>query len=932
MRLNNDDLILRMILDESGFTAGMNGAVRQLQNFDGQVDRTGQNGGRSLGSIWTSFVGNFLASGASKIISTGMSMIQSSVSGAISRIDTLNNSTRVFENMGFAVSETESTMEALKKSIQGLPTPLDGAIQGVQLIASSTNDLSKSQEIFSALNNGILGFGGSTDMVNNAIIQLSQSFSNGKVDAQTWNSMINSGLGPSLNAIAKQMGMTAGELKSGLSESSISVETFQDALIDLNKNGGGGLKSLEQIAKDSTAGIGTGLENMKTAVTRGVANVISAIDDSLKDAGFGGISKIIADFGSAFEKTLTTLADNIPTIIQSFKEFYGVIEPFVPVIVAVLAAITTYQAIMGTAQKAVQAYTAVQQAMNAVMNANPYVLLISAIIVFVGYITYLWKTNEDFRKAVIDIWDSIKKAFSDAADWVVNSWESTTDFFSKLWSDIKQWAVDSVQGVKDAWSGTKQWFSDLWTGTKEGAKSLWDGIVNYATETVDGIKNAWSGIKQWFSETWTGVKDTMASITNDLTEAVMSRIGPLVYGIRNAFMHVSFFLTNLWNNLVNIGKNAFTILKNVILAPVLFITSVITGGWEEAKDNMIAVWKNITDAASEIWGSITSIIENYLLNMKYAVLSIWTGLTASLSNIWGEISQKAIDTWESLKSFFAGLWIDIKFGAIQLWIDIQYSFISAWIEIKYAAKVTWIEIKYWFIDTWESIKNTAIQTWENIKTGTVEIWNGIKQFFIDTALGIVEGLQQAWTNLTSGVSNTVDSTKSLFESLAEIDLFEIGSNIVDGLVNGIKDKWNDLKQGVKDIANGIKGWITDALDINSPSRWMRDMVGKNIVAGVSEGIDKNLNMVSDSVQNLSNTAKEVPDIDFSKRTTSQENGYSRNTDPVVVKSGDTYNINLQTFGDISERQQMQLAQQLVKKIEILRSRDQAPLGGGTGGI
>ncbi|MBD9823063.1 hypothetical protein JFL08_15085, partial [Enterococcus faecalis] len=52
--MNNEDLVLKMILDESGFSQGLNSAVKKLQGFDVEVDRTGQKGGRSLGSIWTS--------------------------------------------------------------------------------------------------------------------------------------------------------------------------------------------------------------------------------------------------------------------------------------------------------------------------------------------------------------------------------------------------------------------------------------------------------------------------------------------------------------------------------------------------------------------------------------------------------------------------------------------------------------------------------------------------------------------------------------------------------------------------------------------------------------------------------------------------------------------------------------------------------------
>ncbi|BDQ60052.1 hypothetical protein EfsSVR2332_01300 [Enterococcus faecalis] len=40
--MNNEDLVLKMILDESGFSQGLNSAVKKLQGFDVEVDRTGQ--------------------------------------------------------------------------------------------------------------------------------------------------------------------------------------------------------------------------------------------------------------------------------------------------------------------------------------------------------------------------------------------------------------------------------------------------------------------------------------------------------------------------------------------------------------------------------------------------------------------------------------------------------------------------------------------------------------------------------------------------------------------------------------------------------------------------------------------------------------------------------------------------------------------------
>lgn len=90
-----------------------------------------------------------------------------------------------------------------------------------------------------------------------------------------------------------------------------------------------------------------------------------------------------------------------------------------------------------------------------------------------------------------------------------------------------------------------------------------------------------------------------------------------------------------------------------------------------------------------------------------------------------------------------------------------------------------------------------------------------------------------------------------------LDTTEAGKQAVNGVAEGInKNKnnrtlWDSLK-GLKDtVVNGIKG----LLGIHSPSRIMRDLVGKFIPLGIAEGIDSESNSVYDSIQKLNEGIK-----------------------------------------------------------------------------
>lgn len=66
-------------------------------------------------------------------------------------------------------------------------------------------------------------------------------------------------------------------------------------------------------------------------------------------------------------------------------------------------------------------------------------------------------------------------------------------------------------------------------------------------------------------------------------------------------------------------------------------------------------------------------------------------------------------------------------------------------------------------------------------------------------------------------------------------MMQIGSDIISGLWQGIKNKWEELKGGVAEIASGIKETFTGFFDIHSPSRVMHE-IGTNIMQGLGNGM------------------------------------------------------------------------------------------------
>lgn len=767
---------------DKNFTSSMSMADKSMNSLSQSANKTK-----------TSVLDIAKGIGAFKLIDAGISLVKNSVSSAISRVDTLNNSVRTFENMGFGKGETSKAMNELKKSIQGLPTPLDSAVKGMTALSATYGDVNLGQKIFSSLNNAILGFGGSAAEVDNAVMQLSQLPMDGPLDAQTWNSLRNSGLTPVLSAMSKESGMSMSAMKEAFGKGQLTVKDFTDKLIEMNKNGGGGLKSLEKIAKDSTSGISTGISNMKTAVTRGMANVIESINKALKNTDLKSIANIFSQIGSILESVLSKVAISIPKVISFVGQLYNKIHPFIPLIVAIVAYITTYQAIMKTASTAVKLYTAVQTTLNAVMAANPIGLIIAAIALLVAGFIYLWNTSKEFRNFWIGLWEGIKNTVSNIGTW-----------FKDTWNDVVEW-------FKSLWNGITTFFSDLWEGIKESVSGA-----------VDSVKNAWSSVKSFFSNVWNGIKQTAVKIWDSITDKVS-----VVFGnITKTFEPLINWFSGLWESIKSIAGSAWELIKTVIMGPVLLLIDLVTGNFNQLKTDAVMLWNTLVSSIVNIFVTFITTITNFQTAFVETVVNLWNNIVTRVTDLWNGFTKWISDTTKA-----------IVYGIVIWWNNLKQGTIDA-----YNAAIQWVK------DAWSNFKQWISDTTKSMVNGISNGWNNLKQWTIDAFNALVDGAKTAWNNLIESVKNTIDKVVEVFNFLKNIDLLEIGRAIIDGFVKGLKAAW----EAGKKFIGGIGDWIREHKGPIRKDKKLLTPAGGAIMTGLNKGLMSGFKTVKSNITNMGN--------------------------------------------------------------------------------
>lgn len=435
----------------------------QLNKTTGSSDKT-SGGFKGMAKSLGGFAGKV---GVFKVVEAGLGMITRSVGSAVNRFDTLQNSQKVFENMGYNANTTKEMMDKLIVSVTGLPTPMEDAVQGVQRIVSATGDLAGSEAIYSALNNGVLAFGGSNEQVNASIEMMSRGLQKGNLDGQEFNSLMKS-MGPAINAVGETMGYTSKELQKGLSDGSIDINEFTDALIDMNVNGGAGMASLDKMARDMTGGISTSIANVQNAINRGMASIIEATNEVLESNGFPNIAELVAMFGRTMEKWMKASAVVIGSFVQAVLSMVAWVTDNFPEVGS------TISTVMNIVKDVISLVIGIITAIWDSWGEN----ILAVVKLVFGNILNIITTMMNMVQAVINIVTSLIKG-----DWE-GVWQGVKDYFIAMWDGIKGYFEGLVSMVGVA--------SDIFTKVK-------DAIMKPIDKAVELVGNAVQKIKDFFS-------------------------------------------------------------------------------------------------------------------------------------------------------------------------------------------------------------------------------------------------------------------------------------------------------------------------------------------------------------------------------------------------------------------------------------------------
>ena len=526
------------------------------------------------------------------------------------------------------------------------------------------------------------------------------------------------------------------------------------------------------------------------------------------------------------------------------------------------------------------------KALNAVMAANPVMMVVTAVSLLVAGFVALYNNSETFRNAVNKLWSTVKEGFGKIKETILGTLDSAKEKIDEvknkfLNSEIGQAAVKAFNGVKDTASTVmsaavdtvKENLDNMKAAYEENGGGIngivaagWEGIKGYHTAGFTFIDNLTggklSGIKNKFSEKLGAVSDTVKQKWDDIKVSYEEGGGGVSGILEVMFDQQAETIRGAFDVIQNATGINMEGIKEKVITGVQTVRNTVVDATYETQNKVKETLDNMKAAYEENGGGINGIVAagwegikgyhtagfTFIDNLTGGKLS---GIKNKFSEKLGAVSDTVKQKWDDIKVSYEEGGGGVS-GILEVMFDQQAETIrGAFDVIQNATGINMEGIKEKVITGVQTVRNTVVDATYETQNKVKETLDNMKAAYEENGGGINGIVAAGWEgikgyhtagftfidNLTGGKLSEIKS--KFFERTSEIksdwtskftEIKNTTTNLMQDAVQNVSAKLDNMKAAYAEKGGGMQGIVAVAFT------GIRDTIGSmmeaaNILAG-----------------------------------------------------------------------------------------------------
>ncbi|OCG45170.1 phage tail tape measure protein [Gilliamella sp. Fer1-1] len=242
--------------------------------------------------------------------------------------------------------------------------------------------------------------------------------------------------------------------------------------------------------------------------------------------------------------------------------------------------------------------------------------------------------------------------------------------------------------------------------------------------------------------------------------------------------------------------------------------------------------------------------------------------------------------WEPIKAWFIGFWEGLKESLSPVAEEFSYlePFVTTigdgfkWLGEKISSLINW------FCELFEPVKLTK-EEFKNAKESGKSFGRSVGKAIrwplsmlnklylkIKDIIDFIQLIPTKINDMSQKIEAAFTGENSIFNKLSRI-----GSDISNGVITGINNKWDETKKAVSNLGTNIGNWFKNTLDIHSPSRVFSKFGGYTIdgyIHGIEHNQSEALRSMNQLGKKISNRFKNTLDIHSPSRLFAKFGGHT----------------------------------------------------------